>query len=105
MDVFDQRSVGNRHADNEVVVSPRRVPCRFTPLPVPQAQPTQLSRPPARPRDRPGVKFGLSEGRVESIMVSAPPMVAWAYNHAPEEGSVEERLLEILRKPRDWVEQ
>lgn len=50
-----------------------------------------------------GVKFGLSGGRVESIMVSAPPLVSWAYNHVPEAGSEEDRLLQILRKPREWV--
>lgn len=50
-----------------------------------------------------GVKFGLSGGRVESIMVSAPPLVSWAYNHIPEEGSEEDRLLQILRNPREWV--
>ncbi|CAN0164482.1 unnamed protein product [Ectocarpus fasciculatus] len=50
-----------------------------------------------------GVKFGLSGGRVESIMVSAPPLVSWTYNHVPEEGSEEDRLVKILRKPRDWV--
>lgn len=50
-----------------------------------------------------GVKFGLSGGRVESIMVSAPPLVSWAYNHVPEEGSEEDRLLQVLRKPRAWV--
>eukprot|EP00752_Nemacystus_decipiens_P008039 g7184.t1 len=52
-----------------------------------------------------GVKFGLSGGRVESIMVSAPPLVSWAYNHVPEAGSEEDRLLQILRKPREWVSQ
>ncbi len=50
-----------------------------------------------------GVKFGLSGGRVESIMVSAPPLVSWTYNHVPEEGSEEDRLLQILRTPREWA--
>ncbi|CAM9542216.1 unnamed protein product [Sphacelaria rigidula] len=51
----------------------------------------------------PCVKFGLSGGRVESIMVSAPPLVKWAYNHVPEEGSEEERLIQVLQNPREWA--
>jgi coproporphyrinogen III oxidase len=50
-----------------------------------------------------GVKFGLDGGRVESIMVSAPPLIAWKYNVEPEEGSEEARLVEALRAPRDWA--
>ncbi|CAN0158478.1 unnamed protein product, partial [Ectocarpus sp. 4 AP-2014] len=56
-----------------------------------------------RGREPFSVKFGLSGGRVESIMVSAPPLVSWTYNHVPEDGSEEDRLVKILRKPRDWV--
>jgi coproporphyrinogen III oxidase len=29
------------------------------------------------------------QGRVESIMVSAPPLVAWRYNAVPAEGTPE----------------
>lgn len=50
-----------------------------------------------------GVKFGLAGGRFESVMVSAPPMAAWKYNHQPEEGSEEARLLAVLKTPRDWA--
>lgn len=50
-----------------------------------------------------GVKFGLDGGRVESIMVSAPPLIAWKYNVVPEAGSEEEKLVQVLQKPRDWV--
>eukprot|EP01023_Acetabularia_acetabulum_P026803 TRINITY_DN25401_c0_g1_i1.p1 TRINITY_DN25401_c0_g1~~TRINITY_DN25401_c0_g1_i1.p1 ORF type:complete len:338 (+),score=51.67 TRINITY_DN25401_c0_g1_i1:185-1198(+) len=50
-----------------------------------------------------GVKFGLKGGRMESIMVSAPPMIAFKYNVVPQPGSQEEKLVEILRQPRDWV--
>mmetsp|Transcript_27921 Transcript_27921/g.109520 ORF Transcript_27921/g.109520 Transcript_27921/m.109520 type:complete len:130 (+) Transcript_27921:2379-2768(+) len=51
-----------------------------------------------------GVRFGLlSNGRIESIMVSAPPLVRWRYNHVADPGSKEEEMLEILRTPRDWV--
>jgi coproporphyrinogen III oxidase len=50
-----------------------------------------------------GVKFGLDGGRVESIMVSAPPLIAWKYNVVPEAGSEEEKLMQVLQKPREWV--
>jgi coproporphyrinogen III oxidase len=50
-----------------------------------------------------GVKFGLDGGRVESIMVSAPPLIAWRYNVTPSPGSDEAQLLEVLREPRSWV--
>jgi coproporphyrinogen III oxidase len=50
-----------------------------------------------------GVKFGLDGGRVESVMVSAPPRVRWDYAVIPEPGSEEERVLDALRNPpRDW---
>jgi len=62
-----------------------------------------------------GVKFGLEGGRIESIMVSAPPLISWRYKGGGEDGggggsgaSGEERgrreaLLEVLRQPREWV--
>lgn len=50
-----------------------------------------------------GVKFGLDGGRIESIMVSAPPLVSWKYNIVPEEGSPESNLLDVLKTPRSWV--
>lgn len=50
-----------------------------------------------------GVKFGLDGGRVESIMVSAPPLIAWQYNVQPAAGSEEARLLDVLATPREWV--
>ena len=50
-----------------------------------------------------GVRFGLDSGRIESIMVSAPPLVAWEYDAAPEPGSPEAALLEVLRTPRSWA--
>ena len=49
-----------------------------------------------------GVKFGLN-GRIESVMVSAPPLIAWNYNVQPDAGSPEEELVQILQKPRDWA--
>eukprot|EP00882_Tetradesmus_deserticola_P018957 GHRQ01020390.1.p1 GENE.GHRQ01020390.1~~GHRQ01020390.1.p1 ORF type:complete len:105 (-),score=34.97 GHRQ01020390.1:705-1019(-) len=50
-----------------------------------------------------GVKFGLDGGRVESIMVSAPPLIAWKYNVVPAEDSEEEKLVKVLQQPREWV--
>lgn len=52
-----------------------------------------------------GVKFGLATAnpRVEGVMVSAPPLIAWEYNHEIAPESPEEELLQVLKKPRDWV--
>jgi len=50
------------------------------------------------------VKFGLasSNPRVEGVMVSAPPLVAWEYNHVIEADSNEAKLMEVLKTPREW---
>lgn len=52
-----------------------------------------------------GVKFGLAveNPRVEGVMVSAPPLIAWEYRHEVEEGSEEDRLMKILKEPINWV--
>ncbi|CAM6039535.1 unnamed protein product [Sphagnum compactum] len=50
-----------------------------------------------------GVKFGLDGGRIESIMVSAPPLVAWKYNVVPEAGTDENKLLQVLQEPQTWT--
>ena len=52
-----------------------------------------------------GVKFGLANAnpRVEGGMVSAPPLIAWEYNHEIEPNSEEDRLMRILKSPIEWV--
>ena len=51
-----------------------------------------------------GTLFGLqSGGRTESILMSLPPAVSWHYNHVPEKGSDEEKLLTYFLPAKDWL--
>ncbi len=52
-----------------------------------------------------GTLFGLqSGGRVESILMSLPPLVRWRYDWQPAAGSPEARLYRDFLVARDWLE-
>jgi coproporphyrinogen III oxidase len=51
-----------------------------------------------------GTLFGLETGgRIESILMSLPPLARWDYDVIPESGSLEEKLVYVLKNPHDWV--
>jgi len=51
-----------------------------------------------------GTKFGLqTNGRIESILMSMPPMAHWTYNHEVIDGSAEDQTLKKLTKGIDWA--
>ncbi|CAI0406565.1 unnamed protein product [Linum tenue] len=51
-----------------------------------------------------GTTFGLKTGgRIESILVSLPLSARWEYDHKPEEGSEEWKLLDACINPKEWL--
>lgn len=51
-----------------------------------------------------GTKFGLeTDGRIESILMSMPPMASWVYDYKAEADSLEAETLSLLKKGIDWA--
>lgn len=52
-----------------------------------------------------GTAFGLNTpgSRVESILMSLPRTATWKYMHEPEPKSREQRLVDVLQNPKEWV--
>ena len=51
-----------------------------------------------------GTKFGLeTNGRIESILMSLPPMAKWVYNHQTLPNSEESYTLSKLKKGIEWA--
>lgn len=54
-----------------------------------------------------GTKFGLYTpgARYESILMSLPLNAKWEYMHEPEPGSKESQLMQVLKDPKDWLDE
>jgi len=52
-----------------------------------------------------GTRFGLYTpgARIESVLISLPLTAKWEYMHEPDTSSEEEKLLKVLKEPRDWA--
>jgi len=52
-----------------------------------------------------GTAFGLNTpgARIESILMSLPLTARWEYMHEPERGSKEEKIMNVLKNPVEWV--
>jgi coproporphyrinogen III oxidase len=52
-----------------------------------------------------GTVFGLrTQGRIESILMSLPPVVRYVYDYRPEPGSREAELTEYWLIPQNWAD-
>jgi coproporphyrinogen III oxidase len=53
-----------------------------------------------------GTKFGLQAAtRVESVLASMPPLVAWRYDWRPQPGTPEAALYRDFLRARDWADE
>ena len=51
-----------------------------------------------------GTKFGLeTNGRIESILMSLPPLASWQYDYTPNKNSPEYATTQLLKKDIDWI--
>ncbi|GJN36730.1 hypothetical protein PR202_gb25621 [Eleusine coracana subsp. coracana] len=51
-----------------------------------------------------GTTFGLKTGgRIESILVSLPLTAQWEYDHKPDVGTEEWKLLDTCINPKEWI--
>lgn len=51
-----------------------------------------------------GTKFGLeTNGRIESILMSMPPMASWVYDYKAPLESLEAKTMNLLKKEIDWA--
>ncbi|MBX7138749.1 MAG: oxygen-dependent coproporphyrinogen oxidase [Oligoflexia bacterium] len=51
-----------------------------------------------------GTHFGFkTKGRTESILMSMPPLASWVYDYQAPPESAEERMIQVLKAPREWV--
>ncbi|XP_041979767.1 oxygen-dependent coproporphyrinogen-III oxidase isoform X2 [Aricia agestis] len=52
-----------------------------------------------------GTKFGLHTpgARIESILMSLPLTAKWEYMNVPAPNTPEDKLMQVLKQPRDWL--
>jgi len=52
-----------------------------------------------------GTKFGMQTpgSRIESILMSLPLTARWEYMHIPKPGSEEEKIMNVLKQPKEWL--